>query len=84
MSKELSLNRISKANDKSYQELLIELEEEKLYLTRLYQQGKNEHVQMRSNVFDINDEVQYTQNNIEHKEQMLKTLTNKGLKRGRF
>lgn len=82
---DINLNRIVKANNKSYEELVHDLEEEKLYLTRLYQQGKNEHARLQSNIIDLSDEIEFTQTIIKNKEEMLKVLQNKNpSKRGNF
>jgi len=77
LSKDLSFKRMNKANDKTYQELVLEIEEEKLYLSRLHQQGKNEHSRMTSNIIDLSEELEYTKNLIEGKEKMLKTYEKK-------
>ncbi len=77
MSKDLSFKRMTKANDKSYQELVCEIEEEKLYLSRLHQQGKNEHARMTSNIIDLREELEFTQVLIKSKEELLRTYEKK-------
>ncbi|NIQ14318.1 MAG: hypothetical protein GTO02_07910 [Candidatus Dadabacteria bacterium] len=84
MSKDLSFKRMEKANDKTYEELVHELEEEKLYLSRLHQQGKNEHAKMTSNILDLTDELEFTQNLIAKKEELLKTYEKKNPNKRRF
>ncbi len=75
---------MEKANDKTYEELVHELEEEKLYLSRLHQQGKNEHAKMTSNILDLTDELEFTQNLIAKKEELLKTYEKKNPNKRRF
>src|SRR3990172_9561315 len=66
------INRVIKANDLNYAELLADIEIEKLYLMRLYQQGKNENTKLSLNDLEFNDEIELTNQIIRHKEILLK------------
>jgi len=71
------INRVIKANDLNYAELLADIEIEKLYLMRLYQQGKNENTKLSLNDLEFNDEIELTNQIIRHKEILLRTLEQK-------
>lgn len=75
--------RIIKANDLNYNELLADIENEKLYLMRLYQQGKNENSKLSLNDLEFENELELTNQIIRHKEILLRTLEQKNkTKRG--
>ena len=79
------IKKVTRANDLNYAELLADIEEEKLYLMRLYQQAKNENTNLKLNDLEFYNECEYTKNIIKHKELILKTLEQKNKnKRGFF
>jgi len=74
---EFKLKDLEKYNDASYNEILRELEEEKAYLTRLLQKGKNEHSEFNLNPLQFEQEFQDVTQQIEVKENILYTLSKK-------
>jgi len=74
---EFKLKDLEKYNNASYNEILRELEEEKAYLTRLLQKGKNEHSEFNLNPLQFEQEFQDVTHQIEVKENILYTLSKK-------
>jgi len=74
---EFKLKDLEKYNNASYNEILRELEEEKAYLTRLLQKGKNEHNEFNLNPLQFEQEYHEVTHQIEVKENLLYTLSKK-------
>lgn len=77
LREDFKLKDLISYNQKEFNDIQLDLEEEKAYLTRLIQKAKNDHTEFKLNYVGFDQEVDQVECNIQAKENLLYTLSKK-------